>query len=280
MRTLFSGRNNGKESEETMYRFSNTTLIIPAIVFTTTISSLQAQESARDIMIRIDERPNGNDRVMSMTMKLVSKNGKERVREMTLYSKDYGKDSKSLFYFDKPADVKGTGFLMWGYDDPEKDDDRWLYLPALKQSKRISGSSKKDSFMGSDMSYDDMGNRSVDEDTHKLMREESVEGNECWVIESIPKDGDSEYSRTVKWFRKDALLSVKEEFYDKKGDLLKTLHQSNISKKGECWVAHTMVVENVQDRHKTVLELFNVAFDTGLKDDLFRVATLERGRSQ
>lgn len=263
-----------------MYQFHNITAIALAILFTATISSLQAEESARDIMVRIDERPNGNDRVMSMTMKLVGKNGKERVREMRLYSKDYGKDGKSLFYFDKPADVKGTGFLAWEYDDQTKDDDRWLYLPALKQSKRISGSSKKDSFMGSDMSYDDMGDRSVDEDTHKLLREESVEGNECWVIESIPKGRDSEYSRMVRWFRKDALLSVKEEFYDKKGALLKTLRQSNISRVGGYWVAHTMVVENVQDKHKTVLELFDIAFDTGLKDDLFRVSTLERGRPQ
>jgi hypothetical protein len=229
-------------------------------------------------MLTIDERPNGNDRSMKMKMTLVNNRGKERMREMMMYSKDYGKDSKSLFYFESPADVSGTGFLTWGYDDPAKDDDRWLYLPALKRSKRISGASKNDSFMGSDMSYDDMGNRSVDEDTHELLREESIDGHECWVIQSTSKGKDYQYSKTVVWYRKDALIPVKGEFYDKKDALLKTMIQSDIKKVAGYWTAHTIIMENVREKHKTVLTMSEVAFDTGLDDNLFRVATLERGR--
>jgi outer membrane lipoprotein-sorting protein len=247
-------------------------------VFLTT--PLAAEESGRDIMLKIDNRHNGNDRSMKMTMTLINKKGKKRVREMVLYSKDYGKDSKSLFYFEKPADVKGTGFLSWSYDNPDKDDDSWLYLPSLKRSRRISGASKNDSFMGSDMSYDDMGNRSVDEDNHRLLKEEEVDGFACWVIESTPKDKKHQYSKMIQWYRKDALLNVKGEFYDKKGVLLKTLKQSDIRKVNGIWVSHKTVVENVQHKHKTELDMSEVTFDTGLKDNMFKVATLERGRPQ
>ena len=263
-----------------MFAFQKTMTSGIALLFLAVSCPCFAQESARDIMLRIDGRPNGNDRTMSMTMRLVNKNGKERIRKMKLYSKDYGKDDKSLFFFEQPADVKGTGFLSWGYDNPDRDDDRWLYLPALKRSKRISGASKNDSFMGSDMTYDDMGNRSVDEDEHKLLREEAVDGHDCWVIESVPRDPKHPYSKMVRWYRKDALATVKGEFYDRRGKLLKTMLQSGIEKIGDCWVARETVVENVQNPHKTIVEVTEVSFDTGLDDNLFRVANLERGKPQ
>lgn len=108
------------------------------------------------------------------------------------YSVDVGrakKDRKSIMFFQYPGDVKGTGFLTWDYDDPSRDDDKWLYLPAMKKTRRISGSSaKQDYFMGSDFTYDDMGSRHVDEDTHKLLGEESIGGHKCWQLESVPKD--------------------------------------------------------------------------------------------
>ena len=255
-------------------------VIGPALLSMAVAFSCFAQESARDIMLKIDDRPDGNDRTMTMTMRLVNKRGKERLRKMKLFSKDYGKDDKSLFYFDYPGDVKGTGFLSWGYDNPDRDDDRWLYLPALKRAKRISGASKNDSFMGSDMTYDDMGNRSVDEDEHRLLGEETVEGHSCWVIESVPKDKKYQYSKVVQWYRKDALVSLKGEFYDRQGKLLKTMQRSGIEKIDGYWVTRTTVVENVQSIHRTIVEITEVKFDSGLDDGLFRVATLERGKPQ
>jgi hypothetical protein len=134
--------------------------------------------------------------------------------------------------------------------------------------------------MGSDMTYDDMGNRSVDEDEHKLLKEEIVDGHDCWVIESVPKDPKHPYSKMVRWYRKDALATVRSEFYDHRGKLLKTMLQSGIEKIGEYWVARKTVVENVQNPHKTIVEITEVSFDTGLDDNLFRVANLERGKPQ
>ena len=98
---------------------------------------------------------------------------------------------------DKKA-LKGTGFLTWDYDNPDKDDDRWLYLPAMKKTRRISGSSAKQAyFMGSDFTYDDMGSRNVDEDSHQLLGEETIGGHKCWKLEYTPKDKREIYSRKV-----------------------------------------------------------------------------------
>ncbi|MBN2039803.1 MAG: outer membrane lipoprotein-sorting protein [Spirochaetes bacterium] len=251
------------------------------VVFFSVISGVLSSLFAitgTEIMIKADNRPDGNDKKMEMKMILENRRGKQRIRSMMILTKDYGKDTKSVYFFKEPADVKGTGFLVWGYDDPGKDDDRWLYLPALKKSKRISGSSKNDYFMGSDLTYDDMGNRSVDEDIHSLVKEENLDGTDCWVVESVPKDKDYMYSKIISWIRKDSDLGVKREFYDKHGKLLKTMILSDIRPHQGYWTYFKMEVNNSREKHKTILIIENMNYDNNLKDSLFRVSTLERGQ--
>ncbi len=237
----------------------------------------EAQLTGREIIVLVDDRWVGNDQKATTRMTLINKRGQERIRELFSYLKHYGKDSKSIMFFEKPADVKGTGFLSWEYDDPSKDDDRWLYLPALKKVRRISGSSKNDYFMGSDFTYDDMGGRSVDEDDHKFLREEEIDGVNCWVLESVPKDKGYMYSKVIRWIRQDALLAVKVEYYDKHGKLMKILTVSDIRKQNEIWTAFRMFMDNKQEKHQTLLEFVEITYNIGIKDNLFKVASLERG---
>jgi len=255
-------------------------LFLMAALLITENSSLFSAEpvSGRDVAVMLDERPDGDDRKMVMHMVLVNRRGRKRERLMVSLTKDYGKDSKSVFYFRKPADVKGVGFLTWDYDKVSREDDKWLYLPALRKSKRISGSSKNDYFMGSDLTYDDMGDRSVDEDTHRLLGSEKLDGHDCWILESKPKDKSYMYSKVVSRIRKDALIPVKSEFYDRQGKLLKTMTKTEIKKHQGFWVSYRTEVNNVQDRHKTIFEIKEAGFNVGLRNSLFRVTTLERGR--
>lgn len=243
---------------------------------------LSAQESltGREIMVRADDRPDGDDRRSVMHMTLINKKGRTRERTILSYSKDYGEDTKTLMYFQEPADVKGTGFLAWEYEDASKDDDRWLYLPALKKVRRISGSSKNDYFMGSDFTYDDMGDRSVDEDTHRLLQEEAVEENLCWVVESIPKEDDYMYSKVIHWIRQDSYTAAKIEYYDRQGNLLKILTCPDVRKTQGFWTVFQFKMDNIRENHQTVLEMEEIQYDTGIEENLFRVANLERGRIQ
>lgn len=233
--------------------------------------------TGREIMIMVDEREDGEDRQSQMEMILINKRERRRVREIKSYSKDYGKDTKKVMVFQKPADVKGTGFLLWEYDEQNRDDDRWLYMPALRKVRRISGSSNNDYFMGSDFTYDDMGDRNVDEDTHKLLREEKLDGHDCWVVESIPKANDDMYVKKIAWIRKDVNIAVKVEYYDKIG-LMKIFYVKEIKQIDGIWSICKMFMDNLREKHKTELILKNISYNKGLKDNIFTVSSIERGR--
>ncbi len=242
---------------------------------------LKAQ-TAREIVQMTIDRPNGDTRQSEMTMTLINKRGRKRERKMLSYSIDCGKnkqDSKSMMFFLYPGDVKGTGFLTWDYDEVGKDDDKWLYLPAMKKTRRISGSSaKKDYFMGSDFTYDDLGKRNVDEDTHKLLGEEkSKDGKLCWKIESISKDKRDVYAKKISWIRKDCLMPLRVEYYDKRGKLQRVLTFSKISKLDGFWIAQRMEMDNVQRKHQTILEIKNPKFNVKLDEGQFNTNNLEGG---
>ena len=253
-------------------------LVAMAGSFLLTFASLCAEEqlTGKEIMVKVDERPDGDDRKGIIHMVLINKRNRKRERTVLSYSRDYGKDSKQLMYFQKPADVKGTGFLSWEYDDPKRDDDRWLYMPALRKVRRISGKSRNEYFMGTDFTYDDMGDRNVDEDEHRLLRDEKIGDFDCWVIESIPKDKDDMYTKKILWVRKDALVVIKAEYYDKMG-LMKVFTTKDIRQQDGFWTIFHMEMDNISEKHKTIMKMQDIQYNVGLKDNLFRVSTLQRG---
>jgi hypothetical protein len=237
-----------------------------------------AQTNARDIMGKVKNRPDGDTRSSSMEMKLVNKSGNTRVRKITSYAMDVGEDTKTIMFFLYPNDVKGTGFLTVNYDDVNKEDDKWLYLPALKKTRRISGkSSKTDYFMGSDFTYDDIGKRNVDEDTHKLLREESADGFDYYVVESTPKKEGEIFSKKLVWIRKDCDVVAKVEFYDKLGKLHRQMVSSDIKKVDGFWTVGKMEMKNVQTGHSTELLFLDPKYNIQLDSKIFSVNKLERG---
>lgn len=254
-------------------------LIIAIFAIVLANKNIEAQTlTARDIVQKVKDRPDGDTRQSQMTMKLINKNSKTRERKIESYSMDINKDKKTIMFFEYPGDVKGTGFLTWDYDQIGKDDDKWLYLPAMKKTRRISGASAKtDYFMGSDFTYDDMGSRNVDEDTHSLLHEETLDGQNCWVIESTPKDTREIYSKKISWIRQDCLMGVKIEFYDKLGKLHRQLNITDIKQIDGFWVALNMQMQNVQTKHQTILINQEPKFNIKINEDAFTVAKLEKG---
>lgn len=255
--------------------------IILTIAATTALFATAQAQTGRDIAQRVKDRPDGETRQSELTMQLVNKRGSVRERKLVSYSIDTGKgkrDRKTLMFFLYPGDVKGTGFLTWDYDQIGKDDDKWLYLPSMKKTRRISGSSaKKDYFMGSDFTYDDMGSRNVDEDEHKLLGNETIAGNVCWKLESTPKDPRDLFSKKITWIRQDCLVPIKVEYYDRMGKLHRQLTLSDIQRVNGFWVAQKLEMVNVQTGHKTILEIKNSKFNVALPEAKFNVTTLEKG---
>lgn len=234
--------------------------------------------SGRDVMQKAKNRPDGDTRYAKVEMSLIQKNGRKRERKLESWSMDEGKNTKTIMFFTYPGDVKGTGFLTWNYNNPSKNDDKWLYLPAMKKTRRISGkSSKTDYFMGSDFTYNDMSSRNVDEEQHTLVREETVSGHKCWVVESKPKDKDEIYSRRITWIRQDCLLPIKAEYYDKLNKLHRKLTVSECKQINGFWAILSMSMENVQTGHTTVIKMSGQKFDLKLSPGMFTVSKLEKG---
>jgi Outer membrane lipoprotein-sorting protein len=218
-------------------------------------------------------------------MTLVDSRGGERIRDLEVYGRNYGhRTRKAITFFLSPPEVKGVGFLSWSY--PDKDDDQWLYLPELKRVRQISGATRKQSFQGSDFTYDDLElfddirDWTEQDATSKLVREdEVVDGVPCAVIELTPQGKSYEYARLVLWLsRKDATFR-KLELYDKKdGALLKTLALSAFETIENVPTPHRIEMANVKKGTKTMLEVSGIRYNRGLADVVFTERTLERGK--
>lgn len=221
-------------------------------------------QTADEIMQKVDSRTTPKDTKMLMKMNLIDKKNNVRQRDLKTYKLS---DEKMMMWFLTPADVKGSCFLKFENDD--KDDDMWIYLPALGKVRRIASSATNGSFMGSDFTYEDMGDRNLKDYTYKLLKEETYEGKQCWVIESTPKQGvTTDYSKIVSWIWKDEYIAVKEESYDKKGTLRK-VKTVDLTKVKEYWIPKTITMNDLKVNHKTELASSDIEVDTGIDASIF-----------
>lgn len=257
-----------------------------ALIFPATVNS--SELTAREVMQKVDQRDDGETSSSEMTMVLIDKRNNQRVRKIKGFRKNYGKDVKSISFFLSPADVRNTAFLSYDWDDENKEDDNWLYLPALRKVKRISSGNKKDSFMGSDFSYADMNGLELNEWQYRFKsKNETVNGFDCWVIEGIPKKekrrkviNETGYLKTVAWIRKDIFFTVRSMLYVKKGRKIKYFIASDIEKIKGIWTAKKMTMKTTKKRnveHITILMFDNIVYNKGVEDTLFTTQRMERG---
>lgn len=218
-------------------------------------------------------------------MTLFDSRSGQRLRDLATYGRNEGRRSrKTITFFQSPPEVKGVGFLSWSY--PDKDDDQWLYLPELKRVRQIAGSSRKQSFQGSDFSYDDLQlfddirDWTEKEATSKLLREAEREGDvPCAVIELVPQRTDYEYGRFVLWLDRAAATFRKIEFYAADAnEPLKTLRLSGWQTIDGVPTALHVEMENHKKGTKTIVEVSEVRYNQGLAAESFTERALERGR--
>ncbi|MBW2271731.1 MAG: outer membrane lipoprotein-sorting protein [Deltaproteobacteria bacterium] len=243
--------------------------------------------TGRQIMEWVDERDTGDDGISDMEMILIDKRGKQRVRKIRTFSKKLGEsgdDDYGIMFFLSPADVKDTGFLTYDYDDPEKDDDQWLFLPALKKTKRIAAGDKSGSFMGSDFSYADMSERPLDRYDFTLMKEDEVDGHKVWQVEAVPKTkeeiDETGYTRRISFVRQDNHVVIRSVGWLKKGKRLRYFEVKSLELIDDIWVPTEMQMTTKKNKttlHKTVLKNSNIKFNQDLTDDYFTVRQLEKG---
>lgn len=210
----------------------------------------------------------GDDGRAMVEMTLQDKRGKTRNRTFVMLRKDTvdGGEQKYFTYFYEPSDVRRTTFMVW--KDPQADDARWIYVPAIDLVKQISANDKSSSFVGSDFSYEDVSGRPWTDDTHAFLREEDLDGTAAYVIASVPKEKDS-FAKKITWVGKESMLPLKEEYFDDKGELERVF----LSEKIETVDGHPTVVRRsmttVKKEHKTVVEFTEISYDLGVDDSIF-----------
>jgi len=216
----------------------------------------------------------------SATMQMILRNrqGEESKREIRARTLEVADDGdKSLIIFDEPKDVEGTALLT--YSHKTEDDDRWLYLPALKRVKRIAGNNKAGPFMGSEFAFEDLGSQEVEKYTYKHLRDETLDGQEVFVIERYPVDKDSGYTRQVVWMDKAEYRPLKIEFYDRKRSLLKTLTFKDYAQYlDRYWRPGRLDMVNHQTGKSTTLLFKDYKFRNGYSDRDFDQNSLKAAR--
>ncbi len=212
----------------------------------------------------------GKDFKSRVMMKLISKGGQERIREMSMLRKNYGApggEQKYFIYFFQPADVKDMTFMVYKY--PGKDADRWLFVPAISMVRRIAAKDKYSSFVGSDFTYEDVSGRNLEEDTHAMVKEDKYTGKDCYVVKSTPKAEDMEYSYKQSWIDKTNYLPLKEEYYDKRGELYKVFTADEIKDVKSFPTVTKRTMKNLQSGHMTQVAYTKADYNLGIEDSLF-----------
>ena len=238
---------------------------------------------ARAIMEKVDARDDGQTLEQDMLMVLIDKNGNTRDRDIKSYGKDFGEDEYRIMFFKSPADVKNTAFLTYDYDDSSRDDDQWLYLPALKKVKRIPTSDKSSSFMGSDFSYFDMTDRDLEDYDFKLLKETKVRGNKAWMIQAIPRTAEvvkeSGYTKSIALVRQDNYVVVRSIGF-MKNNRKKYLDVKKLHKQSGVWLIDEMTMTTKKGKstlHKTLLKFSNIKLNRAIDDNMFTTRRLEKG---
>ena len=246
--------------------------LIPAVLYA---------QSADEIMKKFTDHYDVADETVNAAMIMVNKQGAEHERSLTILSKKYPHDlTHMLIRFTSPQNINGTGILI--YENPDRGDDQWLFLPALKKVKKISSSERSHRFMGSEFAYEDLRGEERRDFSYNLLHTEQLDGHDCFVIEAMPKSerksSETGYSKRIQWIRKDIFFRTKTEYYDKSGKLLKTEADEDIMDvgKGKYRMKKVTMLNN-QTGEKTILISNSVKIGTGIPDSKFTLRYLEQG---
>jgi hypothetical protein len=240
---------------------------------------LTPAERGREIASEADRRARGfGDYRARLDMILHDRRGKETRRELELYSLEISADEeRSLVYFHSPRDIRGTGLLT--YSQRDREDEQWLYLPALRRTKRISSSGRSSPFMGSEFAYEDLAPTFVSQYEYSYVRQEECEGLTCFVVERYPNYEGTGYRRQQLWIDVDEYRVLRVDSWDLRDRQLKTLTLSAYERYVDrVWKPGEALMVNHRTEETTLLRWYDYQFETGLTENDFSRAALARVR--
>ncbi|MBH0197486.1 MAG: outer membrane lipoprotein-sorting protein, partial [Nitrospira sp.] len=208
-------------------------LLFPLFVFNAASETLPAGE---EIARRVNARDEGEVVSRFVTMAMTDRSGTERVRETKSFRKYFGKEKRTVIFYLSPANIKDTAFLTYDYPEVDRDDDQWLYLPAVRKVRRISASDRGDYFLGTDFTYEDIRKETkvgIEDYSWKTLAEETIDGHRCFLVEEIPVNEKTAkelgYSKVQSWVDAEIWMVRQAKYWDVAGNPLKTLQVREIT---------------------------------------------------
>jgi predicted methyltransferase len=241
--------------------------------------------SADEIVRNCENKYAGNDQKSRLTIVNRNKDGSERKNIYVRFLKNYEPNGevmqKMLLTSEFPPEAKGLTFMRWEYGlTTGKVPEQWLYTPSLRNVRRVSIRDPSESFLGTTLTLGDIAYRAAEQDQHSLLGIERNIDGEFYVVESVPKEQASLYSKVVNYYTKtagwDQCVKVHAIFFDTKGIQLKkqNLHWQQVS---NAWVWSHVEVENTQNQQVSTFELSDVEINPGLSEELFTERNLRKG---
>lgn len=243
------------------------------------ISFTLSSQTAREIAQKASDVVETGDMEMISTIRIADARGNERIRQISTASRKFGECTKMLTVFLQPPDIKGTSLLVFDYD--QKEDNMWIYMPALKKVRRIVSSEKGKNFMGSEFSNADMSKPNINEFRYNDLGTETLQGRKCRKIESVPVSEqiakENNISKKVSYIDSESFLCYRIEYFDLNGKLqrVQTISEYRKLTNGKHF-AHRMVMENVQNSRKTTLTVDQYQQGSKLPESRFSPNALEQ----
>ncbi len=250
--------------------------LLTALAAAALTSTATAELSVDEIVTKANEAAYyaGDDGRAQVEMIITDKSGTTRTRKFTILRLDTdGGNQKFYVYFKEPADLYKQVFLVWKEVADDKNDSRWMWLPALNLKREIAPGDKRTSFVGSDFVYEDVSGRNLKEDRHELV--ETTGGQ--YVIKNTPKNpGDVEFAYYTVKIDKDTFLPRLAEYYDKNGKLYRTVEATRVETIQGFPTVTESVVKDLNTGSSTINKFSDVEYNIGLNERIFTERFLRR----
>jgi outer membrane lipoprotein-sorting protein len=247
-------------------------------------SSLSALPTGEEVTANINSREEGIAVSRNLRMEMTDRRGKQRIRETRAFRKYYGDEKRTAIFYLSPKNVKDTAFLTWDYPERDRDDDQWLYLPAMKRVRRISASDRGDFFLGTDFTFEEikLESRVSEVDfVRTTIGEGEVDGFPTYTVEGVATSEAIErelgVARREDHVDKSIWMIRKSLLFDRKGKHVKTIHFKDIESVQGIWSAMTIIAENHKTGHRTEFKFSDVVYEDSMADEVFSQRNLMRG---
>lgn len=234
-----------------------------------------AAQDARQIVSEVQKRSVATSQRYEGLLQVIDSKGKTSDKRWAYERLGSHGNSKTVIRFTGPPDVKGVALLILNH--PDRASDQWMWTPAINRDRRIALQDRRTRFFGTDFSFEDLEERDVEQYDYSLKGEETINGDACWRIESVPRAGlRSQYSRSTLWVRKGNYTYARIDNYA--GDTLtRRIQYNDMQNVQGIWTARTLEMQDFSRNSRTVLKLESLNYNAALRDDQFTLEALRRG---